>query len=244
LTRLFVGAEGTLGIVVELTLRLQPRPEAVLAGVATFPDVTAAAQATIAAVQSGLGLQRIELLDEAMLRIVNAQSGTALPAAGPALFVEIAGTPAAATEDARRALWKARHDAFWSIRAAYPGKSFLVTDVCVPVSRLADCLSETTADLAASGLTAPIVGHVGDGNFHSVLVFDATDAAEETRVAAYLDRLAARALAMDGTCTGEHGIGQGKAKYLAAEAGPALDAMRALKAALDPLGLMNPGKMF
>ncbi len=267
LTRLFVGAEGTLGIVVELTLRLQPRPETVLAGVATFPDVTAAAQATIAAVQSGLGLQRIELLDEAMLRIVNAQSGTALPDAGPALFVEIAGTPAAAaehlalfteivegehgrwigsaaTEDARRALWKARHDAFWSIRAAYPGKSFLVTDVCVPVSRLADCLSETTADLAASGLTAPIVGHVGDGNFHSVLVFDATDAAEETRVAAYLDRLAARALAMDGTCTGEHGIGQGKAKYLAAEAGPALDAMRALKAALDPLGLMNPGKMF
>jgi D-lactate dehydrogenase (cytochrome) len=267
LTRLFVGAEGTLGIIVELTLRIVPRPEAVLAGVAVFPSIAAAARATIAAVQSGLALQRIELLDPLMLRIVNTQSSTELPDEGPALFVEIAGTPAAAqehltrlvaivedenggwrgsaaNEDERRLIWKARHDAFWSIRAAYPGRSFIVTDVCVPVSRLADCLDETVADINESGLIAPIVGHVGDGNFHSVLVLDETSAAECERAVAYLDRLALRAIALEGTCTGEHGIGQGKAKYLAAEAGPALDVMRQLKSVLDPHGIMNPGKLF
>ncbi len=267
LTRLFVGAEGTLGIIVELTLRIVPRPEAVLAGVAVFPSIAAAARATIAAVQSGLALQRIELLDPLMLRIVNTQSSTELPDEGPALFVEIAGTPvaaqehltrlvaivedengvwrgSAANEDERRLIWKARHDAFWSIRAAYPGRSFIVTDVCVPVSRLADCLDETVADIKESGLIAPIVGHVGDGNFHSVLVLDETSAAECERAVAYLDRLALRAIALEGTCTGEHGIGQGKAKYLAAEAGPALDVMRQLKSVLDPQGIMNPGKLF
>lgn len=267
LTRLFIGAEGTLGVIVELTLRLQPRPEAVLAGVAAFPTIAAAAHAAIAAVQSGLSLQRIELLDAAMLRIVNAQAATGLPEDGPVLFVEIAGTPQAAaehmgqfieitegehgqwlghgaSEDERRALWRARHDAFWSVRAAFPGRSFLVTDVCVPVSRLAECLEETEADLAAAGLDAPIVGHVGDGNFHCVLAFDAADEAARRRVEAFLDRLVARAHRMEGTCTGEHGIGQGKAKYLAAEAGPALAVMRQVKAALDPDNLMNPGKMF
>lgn len=267
LTRLFIGAEGTLGIIVELTLRLQPRPESVLAGIATFNDVASAARATISAVQSGLAMQRIELLDAAMLKIVNAQSGTAMPDTGPALFVEVVGTPAAAAEHLalftgivaaengcwmgeaasehdRRALWKARHEAFWSVRSAFPGKSFLVTDVCVPVSRLADCLEETVADLAASALTAPIVGHVGDGNFHTILAFDESDAMAFANATAYLDRLAARAIVMNGTCTGEHGIGQGKAKYLAMEAGGALDAMRRVKASLDPLGLMNPGKIF
>ncbi len=266
LTRLFIGAEGTLGIIVELTLRLQPRPETVLAGIATFSDVASAARATICAVQSGLAVQRIELLDAAMLKIVNAHSGTAIPDGGPALFVEVAGTPAAATEHLalftgivanesghwfgeaasehdRRSLWKARHEAFWSLRSAFPGQSFLVTDVCVPVSRLADCLEETVADLAAGGLTAPIVGHVGDGNFHTILAFDGSDATACAGATAYLDRLAARALAMDGTCTGEHGIGQGKAKYLATEAGAALDVMRRVKASLDPSGLMNPGKI-
>jgi len=265
LTRLLIGAEGTLGIIVELTLRLQPRPETVLAGVAGFPSVEAAARATGVAVQSGLSLMRIELLDAAMIRIVNSQSGTALPAEGPALFVEVAGTPAqaaehlalfsaivegedgrwlgqAATGDERRRIWKARHDAFWSVRAAYPGQTFLVTDACVPVARLAQCLAETAADIAASGLIAPIVGHVGDGNFHTIVVFDGDDAAARAVVTAYLDRLAARAIAMEGTCTGEHGIGQGKATYLAAEAGPALDVMRRIKAALDPDGILNPGK--
>ena len=235
LTHLFIGAEGTLGVIVELTLRLQPRPEAVLAGVAAFPTIGAAAHATIAAVQSGVSLQRVELVDVAMLRIVNAQSTVTLPDEGPALFVEIVGTPQAAAEhmaqfieivegehgrwlghaageDERRALWRARHDAFWSVRAAFPGRPFLVTDVCVPVSRLAECLEETVADLAASGLDAPIVGHVGDGNFHTVLAFDAADAALRARVDAYLDRLVARAHRLEGTCTGEHGIGQGKAK--------------------------------
>jgi D-lactate dehydrogenase (cytochrome) len=267
LTRLFIGAEGTLGVIVELTLRLRPRPEAVLAGVASFPDVASAARATITAVQSGLALNRIELVDAAMLKIANAHAGTALPEQGPALFVEIAGTPAAANEhlalftaivasengawmgqaasdENRRKLWKARHDAFWSVRAAHPGKSFLVTDVCVPVSRLADCLDETMADLAANGLIAPIVGHVGDGNFHTILAFDDNDEAIRTKVRDYLDRLAVRAINMDGTCTGEHGIGQGKAKYLEAEAGPALNVMRQLKSVLDPLGIMNPGKLF
>ena len=267
LTHLFIGAEGTLGVIVELTLRLQPRPEALLAGIAAFPTITAAANATIAAVQTGLGLHRIELLDAAMVRIVNAHSGTTLPEDGPVLFIEIAGTPAAAgehlalftqiaegehgtwlghaaTEDARRALWKARHDAFWSVRAAYPGRSFLVTDVCVPVSRLAECLDETVADLKSAGLEAPIVGHVGDGNFHTILPFDGGDDRSRAVSAAYLDRLVARAQRLDGTCTGEHGIGQGKIKYLAEEAGHAHTVMRQIKTALDPHNLFNPGKLF
>lgn len=265
LTRLFIGAEGTLGIIVELTLRLHPRPETVTAGIAAFSSIAAAACASAAAVQAGLAVQRIELLDPAMLTIINTVSNTKLPADGPALFVEVAGTPALVTEhvdafreivadhdgtwlrhatneDERRALWKARHDAFWSIRTAFPGRSFLVTDVCVPVSRLAECLDETVRDLQENALIAPIVGHVGDGNFHTVLVYDEAAGEERERVHAYLDRLAARALRMEGTCTGEHGIGQGKARYLAEEAGSALGVMRQIKSALDPLGLMNPGK--
>jgi D-lactate dehydrogenase (cytochrome) len=263
LTRLFIGAEGTLGIIVELTLRLHPRPETVSAGIASFSSIAAAANTSAAAVQAGLAMQRIELLDPPMLRIVNGATDTNLPADGPALFVEVAGSPAsvaehmdafmtlvrdqggtwlrhATSEDDRRALWKARHDAFWSIRTAFPGRSFLVTDVCVPVSRLAECLEETVRDLEENGLTAPIVGHVGDGNFHTVLVYDAGD--DQRPIKAYLDRLAARALRMEGTCTGEHGIGQGKAGYLAEEAGAGLAVMRQIKQALDPLGLMNPGK--
>ncbi len=267
LTRLFVGAEGTLGLIVELTLRLHPRPEALCAGVASFKSLRSAARAAITAVQAGLTLERIELLDHRMLQIVNAQSGAALPEHGPALFVETAGTlktatehmdrfkqfiegeqgewlGEAATEDGRRRLWKGRHDAFWSVRAAYPGKSFLVTDVCVPVSCLANCLEETASDLERHEINAPIVGHVGDGNFHTIVAFDPSNADEERAVRAYLDRLAQRAIAVHGTCTGEHGIGQGKVSYLVQEAGASLGVMRQLKVALDPLGLMNPGKIF
>ena len=267
LTRLFIGSEGTLALIVELTLRLRPRPQSVQAGVVCFPSIGTAADATIAVLQSGITPDRIELLDAAMLAIANAQLGTALPTAGPALFVEVSGTPAAAAEhmgaivdvfhnfggtlqgtaesDAeRRKLWRARHDAFLAVRRAYPGCSFIVTDVCVPISCLTTCLEETIADLCEFGLPAPIVGHVGDGNFHALAVLDPAVGDCEIRAERVLDRLVRRAVAMGGTCTGEHGIGQGKACYLELEAQTALPLMRDIKRALDPLGILNPGKIF
>ncbi len=266
LTHLFVGSEGTLGILVELTLRLAARPAVTLAGVYTFSSMEAVAATTTEAIQSDLLLARIELLDPTMLSVVNAQSGTTHPTGGPALFVEVSGTPEATREhlrlfdeiaaghggrcaghaeadDDRRRLWKARHDCFWSVRSAWPGRTFVVTDVCVPISRLAECLTETIADIAAHDLVAPIVGHVGDGNFHSIVVLEPGDPGAAERMSRYLDRLAARAIRMEGTCTGEHGIGQGKAAYLPAEAGAAVGAMAAIKRAFDPDGILNPGKI-
>jgi D-lactate dehydrogenase (cytochrome) len=267
LTRLMVGAEGTLGIITELTLRLSGIPEAISSGICPFPSVEAACNATILTIQSGIPVARIELLDELQVRACNLYSKLTLPET-PMLFVEFHGTDAGVAEQAERfgeiarelgggpfdwatrtedrnRLWQARHDAYWAGRALRVGGTALATDVCVPLSRLAECVTTTQRDIAESRLLAPVLGHVGDGNFHLSLVVDLNDADEVGRAKAFLERLVDRALAMDGTCTGEHGVGQGKMKYLAAEHGePALDAMRAIKQALDPLDIMNPGKIF
>jgi len=267
LTRLMVGAEGTLGIITELTLRLSGIPEAISSGVCPFPSVDAACNATILAIQSGIPVARIELLDALQVRACNQYSKLDLPEV-PMLFLEFHGTDSSVAEQSERfgeiakelgggpfdwatraedrsRLWQARHDAYWAARALRPGAQALASDVCVPISRLAECVSDTQRDVAASRLFAPIVGHVGDGNFHLSLMVDLADGGEVTRAKALLERLVERALAMDGTCTGEHGVGQGKMKYLLAEHGaPALGAMRAIKQALDPLDIMNPGKIF
>lgn len=266
LTRLLVGSEGTLGIITELTLKLNAIPARILAAACPFGSIGGACQATIDANASGLQLARVELLDAVQIRAVNFHSKLALPES-PHLFVEIAGGKAATEEQlkvfreialrngalgfdwaaddkARRTLWCARHEAFRSVRAMWPGKSVLVSDVAVPLTALARCVEETVGDIAAAGLAVPIVGHVGDGNFHLIPVFDAADPDEVSRVRTLLDRLVTRALDAGGTCTGEHGVGQGKMVYLERELGrPAVEAMKAIKSALDPLGLLNPGKM-
>jgi D-lactate dehydrogenase (cytochrome) len=266
LTRLLVGSEGTLGIITELTLKLSGIPEAISSGICPFPSVEAACNATILAIQSGIPVARIELLDELQVRASNNYSKLDLPET-PMLLVEFHGSEASVAEQAERfgdiarelgggpfdwatraedrsRLWQARHDAYWSQCALRPGSRALATDVCVPISRLAECVTQTQRDIAASHLLGPIVGHVGDGNFHVGILVDLNDRDEIARVEAFLERLAERALAMDGTCTGEHGVGQGKMKYLKAEHGePALAAMRAIKHALDPLDILNPGKI-
>jgi D-lactate dehydrogenase (cytochrome) len=267
LTRLMVGSEGTLGVITELTLRLSGIPEAISSGVCPFPSVEAACNAAILAIQSGIPVARIELLDALQVKACNAYSNLTLPET-PMLFLEFHGTAASVAEQSERfgeiarelgggpfdwatrvedrtRLWQARHDAYWAARRLRPGTQALSSDVCVPISRLAECVVATQEDAAASRFIAPIVGHVGDGNFHLLLLIDLDDGDEIKRAEALLERLVERALAMDGTCTGEHGIGQGKMKYLKAEHGePALDAMRAIKRALDPLDIMNPGKIF
>ncbi|WP_332683525.1 FAD-binding oxidoreductase [Bosea sp. (in: a-proteobacteria)] len=266
LTRLLVGSEGTLGIITEVTLKLHGIPEAISAGVCPFPSVKAACDATIVTIQSGLPVARIELVDDVMMRGVNLHSKLGLPET-TMLFVEFHGSEAGAKEQAERfgeiaaefgggpfdwatraedrsRLWQARHDAYWAARTLRPGMESVATDVCVPISRLADCVEETKRDIEASGLIAPIVGHVGDGNFHTQPLVDLADAEEMARCQAFIDRLVKRALAMGGTCTGEHGVGQKKMKYLEAEHGaPALDVMRLLKRALDPQNILNPGKV-
>ena len=267
LTRLMIGAEGTLGVITELTLRLTGIPEAISSGVCPFPSVEAACNATILAIQSGIPVARIELLDALQVRACNLYSNLTLPET-PMLFLEFHGTEASVAEQSERfgeiakdlgggpydwatraedrsRLWQARHDAYWAARRLRPGTQALSSDVCVPISRLAECVVATQEDAAASRFIAPIVGHVGDGNFHLLLLIDLDDGEEIKRAEALLERLVERALAMDGTCTGEHGIGQGKMKYLLSEYGePALDTMRAVKRALDPLDIMNPGKIF
>ena len=266
LTRLMVGAEGTLGIITSLTVRLYGIPESILAAVCPFKSIEGACNTVIAAIQLGLGAARMELLDELQIRASVAYAKLPLEET-PTLFVEFHGTPAATREqleifrglaegegllrldfaetaEDRNRLWKARHDAFWAAKGLRPGTDALATDVCVPVSRLAECVIETKADISRLGLVAPILGHVGDGNFHVQPMVDMSSETERANIAEFLERLAQRALAMDGTCTGEHGIGMGKIKYMTAEHGPGLEVMRAIKMALDPSNLLNPGKIF
>jgi D-lactate dehydrogenase (cytochrome) len=266
LTRLMVGSEGTLGVITELTLKLQGIPEAIAGGVCPFASVEDACNAAITTIQSGIPVARIELLDAVQVRATNLYSKLELPEV-PMLFVEFHGSPAGVAEQSERfgeiaadfgggpfewatkpedrtRLWQARHDAYWAGRGLRPGAQAVATDVCVPLSRLAQCVTETQRDIAANGLVAPILGHVGDGNFHLTLLVDMDNAAEIKAAKGLCERLVERALAMDGTCTGEHGVGQGKMKYLLAEHGTAaLAAMAAIKRALDPENLMNPGKI-
>lgn len=266
LTRLFVGSEGTLGVITELTICLSGIPEAIAGGICPFPSVAAAADAVITTIQSGIPIARIEILDEMQVKACNLYSKLTLPET-PLLLVEFHGTEAWVAEQSTRfdeiasdlgggpftwttvaeertKLWAARHDAYWAGLALRPGCQTFSTDVCVPISRLAECIAATKEDIAASGLVAPIVGHVGDGNFHVLPLFHPDDVAEIDRVKAFVARLVERALAMEGTASGEHGVGQGKMKYLEAEHGrPALDMMAAIKRALDPDGIMNPGKI-
>ena len=267
LTRLYVGSEGTLGIITELTVRLYPVPEAISAAVCAFPDIAEAVNTVIQVIQLGVPIARIELLDALALKAINRHSKTTLREA-PTLFFEFHGSPGSVEEQARTVeelaaahggmdfdwatrpedrsrLWQARHDAYYACLGLKPGARALTTDVCVPISRLADCINETVADIAASQLLAPLVGHVGDGNFHLVLLVDPDNPDELTHAQSFSNRLVERALRMEGTCTGEHGVGIGKQKYLALEHGDAaLDVMRLIKHALDPDNLMNPGKIF
>ena len=265
LTRLLIGAEGTLGIITELTLRLQGIPQAISAAVCSFPSVEAACQTVIATIQYGIPMARIELMDDLQVRACNLYSRLDLPET-PALFIEFHGTPAGVKEQAeefgaiaaefggdrfrweareedRQRLWQARHDVYFAVKGLRPGANVIATDACVPISRLADCVMETKDDMDRLGLLAPVVGHVGDGNFHVSILVDTADPREMAAARQGIERLAERAIAMDGTCTGEHGIGQGKMRYLEQEVGSAVQVMQAVKAALDPLNIMNPGKI-
>jgi D-lactate dehydrogenase (cytochrome) len=266
LTRLFVGSEGTLGLITEITLRLQPTPEAMTAASCAFPTLEAAVDTVIEVLAHAIPVARIELLDEVQIDAVNRHFELDLEVA-PTLFLEFHGTPDetkaqaaevgeiaaghgvhgfnwAADELERRALWRARHGAYEAGRALRPGSRGFTTDACVPLSRLAETIAETKKDLDASGLIAPLVGHVGDGNFHLAILVDPDDPEEMARAIALNDRLVRRAIAADGTCTGEHGVGYGKTPFLELEHGPAaLSMMRAIKSALDPDGLFNPGKV-
>ncbi|MES2667065.1 MAG: FAD-linked oxidase C-terminal domain-containing protein [Pseudomonadota bacterium] len=265
LTALMVGSEGTLGLITELTLRLQGQPEAVSAATCAFDSIGAAVDCVIATIQTGLPMARIEFLDARTVAACNVYSATSLPLA-PLLLVEFHGSPDGVAEQAarfgeiaagfgcsdfqwahaqedRNRLWKLRHMAYPAILASRPGAVAVVTDVCVPISALAEAVEQTRADIAASGLTGPILGHVGDGNFHAILMIRPGDAAEAGVARDLAGRMATRALALGGTITGEHGVGFGKLPYMAAEHGHAWQVMGAIKRALDPQGLMNPGKV-
>ena len=265
LTRLFVGSEGTLGIITEVALRLYGIPEAIAAAVCPFETLGGAVDCVIATIQSGVPVARVELLDALQMRATNAYSKLGYPEA-PTLFFEFHGSTASVEEQARMVadladgfgggpfqwatrpedrsrLWNARHDVFWSQKALKPGAEAWATDVCVPISRLAEAILAAREDADSAGLLAPIVGHVGDGNFHMTFLLDPDDPAEFARADAVNARLVERAIAMGGTCTGEHGVGTGKMRYLEAEHGGAVDLMRTIKRALDPQNILNPGKV-
>jgi D-lactate dehydrogenase (cytochrome) len=266
LTRLFVGSEGTLGILTEITVRLYGIPEAISSAVCSFATIEGAVDTVIQTIQAGIPVARIELLDELQMEAINNYSKLDYPLQ-PTLMLEFHGTEAGVKEQAemvgalaaengggdfrwatlaeeRTRLWQARHDALWAILALRPGAQAFPTDVCVPISRLAEAIRETKKDLAGTYLKAPLVGHVGDGNFHLVLLIDRNNPEEIAEAERVNDRLVERAIAMGGTCTGEHGIGLGKLKFMKREHGAAVGVMRALKAAIDPNGIMNPGKIF
>jgi D-lactate dehydrogenase (cytochrome) len=265
LTRLFVGSEGTLGIITEVQLRLYGIPESISAAVCQFPDLKSAVDTVIIAMQLGIPVARIELLDDVQMDACIRYSQLTEFAAKPTLFFEFHGSEAGVREQSatiesiatdyggdqfqwatrpedRSRLWKARHNAYYAALALAPGKQGFATDACVPISRLTDCVIETKADIAATGLVAPIVGHVGDGNFHLVVLFDPDDAAERSRAEALAARVSLRAIGMGGTCTGEHGIGVHKLDALVAEHGDAVAVMQTIKRALDPHNILNPGK--
>jgi D-lactate dehydrogenase (cytochrome) len=265
LTRLYIGSEGTLGIITELQLRLFGVPEKIVAAVCQFEALEASVQAVTLLLQMGVPIARIELLDELQMRACIAYSKLQDFAERPTLFIEFHGSPAAVDEqieqvravtadfgggelrwataqEDRNQLWKARHNAYWAARALAPGKETFTTDACVPISMLSRCIIETKAEADASGLLCPIVGHVGDGNFHVILLYDPANAEERRRADALAGNIAHRAISYGGTCTGEHGIGLHKLDALVEEHGEAVDVMRAIKLALDPNGIMNPGK--
>jgi len=265
LTRLFVGSEGTLGVITEVTVRLYGIPEAISAAVCAFPTIAAAVDTVILTIQSGVPVARIELLDEAQIDAINKYSKLDHRVA-PTLFFEFHGTPTGVAEqvdtvkaiaaehggddfrwatgpEERSKLWQARHDAYYAALALRPGSKGWPTDVCVPISRLAECIAETKRDLAQSSIPSALAGHVGDGNFHLIFMIDPQSQEEIAEASRLNDRMVARALEMEGTCTGEHGIGYGKIDFLQAEHGEAISVMRSIKQALDPNDIMNPGKI-
>ena len=266
LTRRLVGSEGTLGIITEITLKLYGIPEVIAGGRVSFTSIKDAADTVITTIQSGIPVARIELLDAIQVKACNLYSKLSLPEE-PLLLLEFHGSKKSVDEQSelfgeialefggnnyewtsnneeRNKLWKARHDAYWAARSYMPGTEMYSTDVCVPISRLSECIVETVKDLNDNDLIGPIASHAGDGNFHVAVMLDTNNENEVSKLGPFLDRLSDRAIKMDGTCTGEHGIGQGKRKYMYNELGNSVDVMEAIKKSFDPNLIMNPGKLF